>query len=96
MTADEYDKVELPALEQLQDLGWDYLHGSALAPDTSIARSSFREPVLATRLTTEYAKITGTFSFCSFLPGSLRKTGLNPAALASGFSCSGNVRPWPN
>jgi type I restriction enzyme R subunit len=53
MTADEYDKVELPALEQLQALGWDYLHGSALAPDTSIARSSFGEPVLAARLTTE-------------------------------------------
>ncbi len=32
MAADEYDKVELPALEQLQALGWDYLHGSALAP----------------------------------------------------------------
>ena len=51
MAADEYDKVELPALEQLQALGWDYLHGSALAPDTSIERSSFRESVLAARLT---------------------------------------------
>ena len=44
VAADECNKVELPALEQLQALGWDYLHGSALAP---------------------------------------------------GFSCSGNVRPWP-
>ena len=53
MTADEYDKVELPSLEQLQALGLGYLYSSALAPDTSIARSSFREPVLAARLTTE-------------------------------------------
>jgi hypothetical protein len=53
MTADEYDKVELPVLAQLQALGLDYLHGSALAPDTSISSNSFREPVLAARLTTE-------------------------------------------
>ena len=51
MAADEYDKVELPALVQLQSLGWDYLHGSELAPDASIERSSFRVPVLAARLT---------------------------------------------
>jgi type I restriction enzyme R subunit len=53
MTADEYDKFELPALDQLQALSWDYLHGSALAPDTSISSNSFRELVLAARLTTE-------------------------------------------
>ena len=50
MAADEYDKVELPALVQLQSLGWDYLHGFELAPDASIERSSFRVPVLAARL----------------------------------------------
>jgi len=38
MAADEYDKVELPALQRLQALGWGYLHGSALAPATSIER----------------------------------------------------------
>jgi hypothetical protein len=53
MTVDEYDKVELPALEHLHVLGWDYLHGSALAPDTSIERGFFRGPVLAAHLTTE-------------------------------------------
>ena len=36
MENDEYDKVELPALEQLQALGWDYIHGSCVAPDTPI------------------------------------------------------------
>ncbi|MFT7223492.1 MAG: type I restriction enzyme R subunit [Cellvibrionaceae bacterium] len=32
MDKDEYDKVELPALEQLQQLGWHFLPGAALAP----------------------------------------------------------------
>ena len=30
-----------------------------------------------------------------FLPAPPMKTGLNSAALALGFSCSGNVRFWP-
>ena len=53
MAADPYDKVKLLALEHLHALGWDYLHGSALAPDTSIERSFLRGPVLAAHLTTE-------------------------------------------
>ena len=27
MASDELDKVELPALEQLQSLGWEYVKG---------------------------------------------------------------------
>jgi len=56
MASDEYDKVELPALEQLQSLGWDYIHGAELTPET-LERSSFREPVLATRLTSAIQRI---------------------------------------
>ena len=29
----EYEKVEKPAIEQLQALGYDYVHGEELAPD---------------------------------------------------------------
>ena len=48
---DEYDKVELPALEQLQSLGWLYVEGASLAPDAGNERSSFKDVVLEKRLT---------------------------------------------
>jgi len=31
VSSDEFDKVELPALNQLQSLGWAYLEGSRLS-----------------------------------------------------------------
>ena len=50
MASDELDKVELPALEQLQSMGWIYLEGSKLSPDESDERSSFKDVVLEHRL----------------------------------------------
>ncbi len=50
MAADEFDKVEQPALDQLQSLGWDYIEGSLLSPETTDERSSFKEVVLEKRL----------------------------------------------
>lgn len=53
MTNDEYDKVELPALTQLQQLGWNYVHGAQLAPAfyaENGEREYFREVVLEKRL----------------------------------------------
>lgn len=53
MTNDEYDKVELPALTQLQQLGWTYLHGAQLAPAfyaENGEREYLREVVLEKRL----------------------------------------------
>ena len=50
MASDELDKVELPALEQLQSLGWTYLEGSQLSPDESDKRSSYKDVVLEHRL----------------------------------------------
>jgi len=47
---DEYDKVELPALEQLKSLGWQYIHGSELSPDTSDERTFFSDVILEKRL----------------------------------------------
>lgn len=57
MDNDEYDKVELPALEQLKALGWDYLYGSFVAPDSSKERKYYREVVLEQRLTQAVKKI---------------------------------------
>lgn len=54
---DEYDKVELPALEQLQSLGWQYVHGSELSPETSDERTYFSDVVLEKRLTESIKRI---------------------------------------
>ena len=51
MASDEFDKVELPALEQLQSLGWSYVEGAKLSPDESDERFSFKDVVLENRLT---------------------------------------------
>ena len=50
MASDEYDKVEHPALEQLQSLGWDYIDGSQLSPEDSDERTSLKEVVLESHL----------------------------------------------
>ena len=47
----EYELVELPALEQLQQLGWVYIDGKDLSPDVSSERNSFKDVVLFERLT---------------------------------------------
>ena len=57
MDNDEYDKVELPALEQLQSLGWNYCHGSKFSPDSSNERQYYREVVLENRLMLAIKKI---------------------------------------
>ena len=50
MASDEFDKVELPALEQLQSLGWNYVKDVELSPDNSDERTSFKDVVLEKRL----------------------------------------------
>jgi type I restriction enzyme R subunit len=57
MTNDEYDKVELPALQQLQQLGWTYLHGAQFAPSATGERTYFREVVLEKRLAAAIQRI---------------------------------------
>lgn len=53
---DEIEKVELPAIEQLQKLGWSYVSGAALSPvlpvdgSPSGERGYYRDVVLVTRL----------------------------------------------
>jgi type I restriction enzyme, R subunit len=49
-SSDEYDKVEEPALEQLQSLGWEYVPGTELSPDDSDERSYLSDVVLILRL----------------------------------------------
>ena len=57
MASDELDKVELPALEQLQSLGWSYVEGAKLSPDESDERSSFKDVVFEKRLTESLKRI---------------------------------------
>jgi type I restriction enzyme R subunit len=60
MTNDEYDKVELPALNQLQKLGWAYQHGAQFAPmhfADNGEREYFREVVLEKRLQSALRRI---------------------------------------
>lgn len=49
MNQDELDKVELPAIAQLNQLGWKYIHGAELTPETG-ARSYLRDVVLVNQL----------------------------------------------
>ena len=49
MSNDELDKVELPALEKLQSLGWLYLEGSKLSDETD-ERNSYKDVILEHRL----------------------------------------------
>ncbi|MDA8672513.1 type I restriction endonuclease subunit R [Gammaproteobacteria bacterium] len=57
MASDELDKVELPALEQLQSLGWSYVEGAKFSPDESDERSSLKDVVLEKRLTESLKRI---------------------------------------
>ncbi|WP_415882607.1 type I restriction endonuclease subunit R [Neptuniibacter sp. QD34_54] len=50
MNQDEYNKVEGPAISQLQQLGWEYVHGAEFAPENSEERRSFKDVVLVQRL----------------------------------------------
>lgn len=56
MFQDEIDKVERPAIEQLTRLGWHYVPGAKLVPDSSTEgaptgeRNYYRDVVLAKRL----------------------------------------------
>ena len=57
MASDEFDKVELPALEQLQSLEWSYVEGATLSPEESDERSSLKDVVLEKRLTDSIRRI---------------------------------------
>lgn len=57
VTSDEYDKVELPAIAQLQAMGWSYINGLQLTPAPSGEREYFREVVLEKRLATAIQRI---------------------------------------
>ena len=50
MSANEFDNVEYPAIDQLRSLGWIYVKGEDFSPITSDNRSSFKEVVLAPNL----------------------------------------------
>jgi len=49
MNQDELNKVELPAIAQLKQLGWTYIHGAELTPEAG-ARTYLRDVVLVKQL----------------------------------------------
>ena len=57
MSNDEFNKVELPAIEQLKKLNWKYLEGNKLSPDESDERKSFKHFVLKKKLSQSIKKI---------------------------------------
>ena len=57
MFDDEFLKVELPAIEQLQQLGWTYIDGKELSPENSDERGSFKDVVLNGRLTASVRRL---------------------------------------
>ena len=50
MFQDEIDKVEQPALQQLQKLGWEFAPSAELVPAEDGERSYYRDVVLVGRL----------------------------------------------
>lgn len=56
MNQDELNKVELPAIEQLKQLGWKYIHGAELTPEAG-ARAYLRDVVLVGQLNTAIKRI---------------------------------------
>ena len=62
MSADELNLVELPAIEQLKSLGWTYLAGEELSPETSAERNSFKDVILEQRLTQSIKRINDWIS----------------------------------
>jgi type I restriction enzyme R subunit len=56
MNQDELNKVELPAIAQLKQLGWKYIHGAELTPEAG-ARAYLRDVVLVEQLNTAIKRI---------------------------------------
>jgi len=55
------DQVEQLAIEWFKELGYDYLHGCDIAPDSSTPeRSSYQEVLLSSRLRTALTKLNPT------------------------------------
>jgi len=49
LNQDELDKVEQPAIDQLKQLGWNYIHGLELTPEAG-ARAYLRDVILTKQL----------------------------------------------
>ena len=56
-SSDEYDKAEVPAVEQLLSLGWKYISGSELSPEESDERTYLSDVVLDHRLSDSIKRI---------------------------------------
>ena len=57
MNHDEINLVEIPAIEQLKKLNWQYIEGNKLSPDESNERKSFKHIVLKNKLSQSIKKL---------------------------------------
>ena len=57
MSNDEFNKVELPAIKQLQSMGWTYFEGKNLSPEESDERASLKDVILEKRLRNSLKRI---------------------------------------
>ena len=69
MSNDEFIKVELPAIEQLKKLNWQYIEGYKLSPDESNERKSFKHVVLKNKLSRSIKKINPGLQKITLTPG---------------------------
>ncbi len=55
--SDEKEKVEIPAIKQLSELGWSHVAGSTLTPELSKERTSLKDVVLERRLAASIKRV---------------------------------------
>ena len=89
MSADELNLVELPAIEQLKGLGWTYLAGEELSPETSTERNSFKDVILEKRLTQSIKRINDWIS-----EENLRKVARDLVQLQTATLMEANQQVW--
>ena len=89
MSADELNKVELPAIQQLQSLGWEYVSGDKLSADTSSERNSLKEVVLASRLSDSIKRLNPWIS-----EENLRKVARDLVQLQTATLMEANQQVW--
>jgi type I restriction enzyme, R subunit len=91
----ELEKVELPAIAQLQSLGWTYIEGKKLSPDESDERQSYKDTVLKKRLSAALKKINPWISEDNLRHVMRELTKFtNDALIESNEKCFNNLRQY--
>ena len=95
MSKHELEKVELPAIVQLQSQGWTYIKGKKLSPDESDERQSYKDTVLKKRLSASLKKINPWISEDNLRHVVRELTQFtNDALIESNEKCFNNLRQY--